>query len=205
MRKKRNQDENESNDRVYSQRYSLQRRDKRGAFRKVETFNERVTPAAVLERFGPGDYILKATKPRFATIWKQRLGTDTDENFIVLEHKAKFLGYGLVGVTATEIIGFGVSAWRFLRTDERLDKIETVLQQFKPDLLCANCNRPLDYFLQNHCGHCGVSIIWPRRMAQDLGMSTCLRCGFPFRNFGGFCTNCGKERSVQQGVHSITV
>jgi len=56
-----------------------------------------------LKRFGPGYYIPKATKPRFTTIWKHKLGeTEQGKELQILKKRTEYLTYGFVGVAATE-------------------------------------------------------------------------------------------------------
>jgi len=194
-RKKQEQDQCEI--KPYSQKYSLQRRDEEGAFRRVDTFSQLVTPEDVLKRYGSGYYILRSTKPRLKTVWKKKVGTDEWKKVEVLEKRAKLLTYGFTGVAATEIIGFGLSAWKFLSIDERLDKIETVLQLFKPELQCLACHKPLDRYLQKYCSQCGSPINWPRKFFQTANTLPCFRCNFPLQIHQTFCTNCGQPRPIQ--------
>src|SRR5208337_987795 len=162
-----------------TQKYSLQRRNERGNFHKVATLTETISPEDVQKQYGNGFYILKATKPRFRTIWKQHLGPNEKERFQALEKQTKYLTYGVAGVGVVEAIGFGATIWKFLTIDERLDLIEAALGLLKPTLNCVACNKPLDFFLQNHCSQCGTKIEWPRKFFLNPKGTPCLHCRFP--------------------------
>ncbi len=182
-----------------TQKYSLQRRNERGNFHKVATLSETITPEAVQKQYGNGFYILRATKPRFRTIWKQQLGLNDKERFQALEKRTKYLTYSVAGVGVVEAIGFGATIWKFLTIDERLDLIEATLGLLKPTLNCVACNKPLDFFLQKHCSQCGAKIGWPRKFFLNPKGAPCLRCGFAMSNHQVFCPNCGRQRLIQIG------
>jgi hypothetical protein len=179
------------------QKYSLQRRDAKGSFKKVVTLSQPITPEEVLEKYGSGYFVLRATKPRFKTIWKKQLGDESDRRFQSLEKRAKYLTYGLVGVAATETIGFGLSTWKFITTNERLDKIEAVLQLLKPGLTCSICSKPLDYYLQRYCSQCGALTNWPKKFFQAANTVACFHCKFPLQSHQVFCPHCGQRRPIQ--------
>lgn len=154
----------------------------------------------MLEKYGVGYFVFRETKPRFKTLWKQEVGHVKDDEFGALEKRTKLLTYGFVGVAATEALGFGAAAWKFHKTDERFDRIEAVLQLFKPGLNCPICNQPLDYCLQKYCSQCGNAIIWPNKFFQTATNTiVCLRCQFPMQSHQAYCPNCGGRRPIQIG------
>ena len=105
--------------------------------KKVETFTEIISQGQVLSRYGPGYYVLKATKPRFKVVWKNSLGADrTDAT--ALNRKVNFTIAGFVMVAGTEVVGFGLTHFRFCKIEARLDRIETILRsQSAEGLYCS--------------------------------------------------------------------
>lgn len=96
--------------RVSPEKYLLQRRDHEGHLIKVETFIEPVSREKVLAQFGAGYYVLKSTKPRFVTIWKQPLGEiEQAKELQGLKKRTDWLTYGVVGLGAIDVVGFGLS------------------------------------------------------------------------------------------------
>lgn len=183
-----------------TQKYSLQRRNRKGSFEKVATHTEPISPKEVQDRYGSGYYVLKSTKPRFKTIWKSQLGPESREEIQALGKRTKVLTYGFIGVAATEALGFSAAAWKFLKTDERIDKIEAVLQLIKPALTCPICNQPIDYYLQNYCSQCGNTSNWPRKFFRTTTNTiACLRCQFSMLSHQAYCPNCGQQRPIQIG------
>jgi hypothetical protein len=190
---------------TYLQKYLLQRRTTEGFLVKVKTFEQPVSPEEVLEKFGPGYYVLKATKPRFKTIWKQSLGNiEQGRSSIELQNLKKrtgYLSYGVVGLGVTEAIGFGLTHWRFSGLEEKLEKIKVLVQtRLKPEgFQCANCRNPLDFLLQDFCSQCGMPIDWPSRIlftqATELA-SECLNCRWPLLKHQIYCPQCGHQRPV---------
>lgn len=182
------------------QKYSLQRRDGRGFFVKVDTMSEIIGPEEVLKRYGSGYYVLRATKPRFTTVWKQNVGTQQERSIQALEKGTRRLAYGFIGLAATEVISLGATYWKFTKTDERLDKIETILQLEKPTgFNCVACGSPLNFYLQKYCSRCGGPIVWPRKYLPSLlSAGNCSRCRFPLTEQQVFCPNCGQQNLVSQ-------
>jgi hypothetical protein len=184
---------------TYPQKYLLQRRNPEGFLIKVETFTQPVSPEEVLDKYGSGYYVLKSTKPRFKTIWKQQLGEIEQAREVEsLKKNAKYLTYGLVGVGAVEAAGFGLTHLRFCGLEERQDKMEVVLQTFKPNMIrCGACGKPLDSFLQKFCSQCGVKLDWPRkRPLNQLNepANQCLNCKLPLLSHQIYCPHCGQPR-----------
>jgi hypothetical protein len=140
---------------------------------------------SVLAKFGPGYYILKVTKPRFKTVWKQHLGEiERTKEFHNLKKRTKYLTYGVAGLRAIQAVGLGLTHLRFSGLEQSLDKIKMLLQTpFKPEgLWCGNCGKPLDFLLQDFCSQCGTAIDWPRRppptKADELAVR-CFKCKSP--------------------------
>jgi Zn finger protein HypA/HybF involved in hydrogenase expression len=190
---------------IYLQKYLLQRRTTRGFLVKVKTFEQPVSPEQALEEFGPGYYVLKATKPRFKTIWKQSLGdieeTQSDKELQSLKKRTGYLTYGVVGLGVTEAIGFGLTHRRFSGLEEKLEKMKMLVQtRLKPEgLQCGNCGKPLDFLLQDFCSQCGMQIEWPSRilLTQPREMtSECLNCRWPLLTHQVYCPHCGHQRPI---------
>jgi len=187
--------------RIPTQKYLLQHRNHEGFLIKVETFTQPISPEEVFGKYGPGYYILKATKPRFKTIWKHKLGeVDQSEELQNLKKKTKHLTYGLVGIAATEITGFTLSHLRFRSAEERLDKVETILQTFKPEgFSCTICGKQLDHLLQKFCSQCSAPVDWPRRNfpIQSIELTAeCPSCRLPLMKHQAYCPNCGRPRPI---------
>jgi Zn finger protein HypA/HybF involved in hydrogenase expression len=185
----------------YSQKYSLQRRNSQGFFEKVETFQDPISPEEVQRTFGPGYYVLRATKPRFKTVWKNRLGASENRNEVqALKRRTTHITYAVAGVAAAEVVGFGLSHLRFSGIEERLDKVETVIHTFKPvSLRCVSCGNSLDYLLQKFCSQCGSPVNWPRKSLPISPMefeAQCFKCKLPLRKHQGYCPNCGQSRPL---------
>lgn len=184
---------------VYDQKYTLQRRDDEGSFRKVATYSHVISQEDVLKEHGPGNYILRATKPRFHTVWTAKLGVDDTKQLKDLEKKAKHLTYGVVAVGAVEIVGFGVSGWMLWDLRKRTARIEAVLGSFKPlGLNCTSCGKPIDRFLNKFCSQCGSALEWPEnQLPIGSFTSTCVNCGLQLQAHQAFCPSCGKQRPIQ--------
>lgn len=182
---------------IQNQKYSLQRRDKDGAFRKVSTFDTIVTKEKVLSDFGDGYYVFRVMKPRIRTIWKGRLGEDEASKINAIERRTKILTFGLVGAVAAQAVGFGISAWQFLKLISRVKRLEVVMQAFKPNLKCNTCEKPLDHFLQPFCSQCGSAITWPEDHLPSMSTANCFRCSFPLQLHQSFCPACGQPRPIQ--------
>jgi hypothetical protein len=181
----------------YAQKYSLQRRNGQGFFEKVETFQGQISPEEVQRTFGPGYYVLRATKPRFKTIWKQQLGISEERTELqVLKKKTTHITYAVAGVATTEIVGFGLTHLRFSGIEERLDRVETVIHTFKQESLqCFHCGSTLDYLLQKFCSQCGSRVDWPRKHLRMRPMEfepQCFNCKFPLGKNQRYCSNCGQ-------------
>ena len=144
------------------QKWLLQRRNEKGHIKKVDSFTQPITPEEALKLYGPGDYILKTTRPRFATVWKQDYdGKDHDEKLRKIEKKTNYIGCGLIGVAAAEGIGFWLIHKRFRQ-------IETFLQTFPVDhLSCGQCGKHLDFFLQKSCSQCTTPIDWTKKPSNS--------------------------------------
>lgn len=189
---------------AYSQKYLLQRRNDEGHLIRVETFTEPVSPEKVLAQFGPGYYVLKSTKPRFATIWKQPLGeTKHAKELHRLKKRTDWLTCGVVGLGAIDIVGFGLAHKRFSVLEKNMDKIKVLIQtRLKPEeLRCGNCQKPLDFLLQQFCSQCGMPIDWPSRilLTQRTGLacaSECLKCGSLLLQDQIYCPDCGQQRPI---------
>jgi len=189
------------------QKYLLQRRNGEGFLLKVETFDHQIEPEEVLRRFGPGYYILKATKPRFKTVWKKRLGdsenaNDQGSDLDKIRRRTKHLTYGLVGVAVGEVVGFGLSHLRFCDIEDRVDRIEKIINIFKPEgLRCGVCGGALDFFLQKHCSQCGAELDWPGKKQHpaipENGAVECPGCRLPLLKHQAYCPNCGRQRPIQ--------
>jgi hypothetical protein len=193
--------ENQTTPEMSAQKYLLQRRNHEGHLIKVETFNERVSQESVLAKFGPGYYILKATKPRFKTIWKQQIGDiQQAKEFQTLKKRTKYLTWAAVGLGATQALGFGLSHLRFSGLEERLDRITTVLQtRLTPEGLCGNCGKPLDSLLQEFCSQCGVRLLWPKKPPLgklDEAAVECFRCKSPLLRHQIYCPYCGIRQPI---------
>ncbi len=184
---------------VHDQKYSLQRRDAQGSFRKVSTYNHEISQEEVLKEHGDGYYVLRATKPRLRTIWKSQLGNDDTEQLKDLQNKTKHISYGLIAVGATEAVGFGLSAFGYWNLSKRVKRIEVVLRSFKPfGLSCRSCGKPIDGFLHKFCGQCGSPIKWPEdQLPIGSFTSTCVHCGFQLQEHQAFCPDCGQQRPIQ--------
>lgn len=184
------------------QKYLLQRRNCEGFLIKVETFTEPVSPEKVLAQFGPGYYVLKSTKPRFATIWKQPLGEiEQAKELQRLRKRTNYLTYGVVGVAAIEVAGFGLTHLRFSGLEKQVDTIKTIVKtRLKPEgLQCGNCGKPLDFLLQDFCSQCGIRIDWPRNPLPteptELAVE-CLNCKSPMLKYQIYCPYCGHQRPI---------
>lgn len=163
----------------------------------MATFDSNVAQETVLERYGPGYYNLKSMIPRIDLVWKGQLGPNGDAPLQALEKKTKYLTYGVVGVAATQIVGFLISAWEFLQLIARVCRLEVVMQAFKPDLNCPTCGFALDYFLQPFCSHCGSPITWPdKHLPSKSSAPSCLSCSFPLQARQVFCPNCGRQLPI---------
>jgi hypothetical protein len=192
---------------TYLQKYLLQRRTTKGFLVKVKTFDQPVSPEEALEEFGSGYYVLKATKPRFRTIWKQSLGdieeTQSDKELQSLKKRTGYLTYGVVGLGLVDAVGFGLTQRRFSGLEEKLEKIRVLVQtRLKPEgLQCGNCGKPLDLLLQEFCSQCGMPMNWPSRilLTQPLELastSECLKCGWPLLKHQIYCPHCGQQRPI---------
>jgi Zn finger protein HypA/HybF involved in hydrogenase expression len=187
---------------AYAQKYLLVRRDGQGHLVKVKTFHEVVSPEKVLADFGPGSYILKATKPRFKTVWRQKVGeVDQGKELQSLKRRTKHLAYGLFGLGAIELVGLILTHLGFSRVKEDLEKIKAILQTLhKPEgLRCGNCEKPLDFVLQRFCSQCGAQIDWPRRPQPTYPNEVageCFSCKSPLLKHQIYCPHCGAQRLV---------
>jgi hypothetical protein len=181
-----------------SQKYLLQKRTKEGHLKKVETFDKIIGQGEVLNLYGPGHYVLKATKPRFNVIWKGTLG-DEKMSFVGLNRKMNFTLVGLGAVAGTEAVGFGLTHVRFAKTEERLDRLETAVQlQPVQGLTCNRCYAPVNYLMQRYCVHCGTKIQWPRKpVASSINQEICSRCHAPIIARDAYCANCGMRLPLQ--------
>ncbi len=193
---------------AYAQKYSLQRRNEQGHFVKVDSLNGEITQDEVLAKFGPGYYILKSTKPRFRTIWKQHLGNETTRSIEALRNdmkkldkRTKYTALGFGAVAITEAVGFGLTHWRFLSIEERLDQHQAILQTLKPQgVYCGTCRKPVELLLQQFCGYCGARIGWPRNaLPKQYAESTekCFYCNLPLQNHHLYCPHCGRPRPIR--------
>lgn len=182
----------------YSQKYLLQKRTKEGHLKKVSTSDKIVGQEEVLKLYGPGHYVLKATKPRFKVIWKGSLG-DAQMDLAGLNRKANFTLVGVGLVAGTEAVGFGLTHIRFAKIEERLDRIETALQlQPVQGLTCNRCYAPVNYFMQNYCVHCGTKLNWPRKpVPLSPNQETCAKCHAPIVVHDAYCANCGLPFPLQ--------
>jgi Zn finger protein HypA/HybF involved in hydrogenase expression len=194
--------ESESTARTHGQKYLLQRRNDEGHLIKVETFNELVSPEKVIADFGPGSYILKTTKPRFKTVWRQKVGEiDQAKELQSLKRRTKHLAFGLVGLGVIELVGLILTHLGFSRLKEDLEKIKAIFQTLhKPEgLRCVNCGKPLDFVLQNFCSQCGTQIDWPRKpLPTNLNevAGECFSCKSPLFKHQIYCPHCGAQRPV---------
>jgi hypothetical protein len=163
-----------------SQKYLLQCRTKEGHWKKVETFDRPIGPGEVLKSYGSGHFVLKSCKPRFKVIWKQHIGQD-EAAFQALERKTNYTIGGVAVLTGTQLLGFGLTHGRFCKTEERLDQIETILRDNKPNgLSCGSCGQPLYSLLQKFCGHCGIQLKWPRKPLSAIpNLAHCGHCQSP--------------------------
>jgi Zn finger protein HypA/HybF involved in hydrogenase expression len=192
----------DSPDHVVDQRYLLQRRNGAGHLMSIETYSKQISPEEVMAAFGPGYYILKSVKPRFKTVWKQKVGEiDQGTEIQNLKRRTKHLAYGLVGLGAIEVVGFILTHLGFSHLKEDLEKIKAIFQTLhKPEgLQCENCQKPLDSFLQNFCSQCGAQIDWPRKplpMNPNELAGECFSCKSPLLKHQIYCPNCGAQRPV---------
>lgn len=184
------------------QKYLLHRRSGDGHLIKVETFDKPLTPEEVLEKFGPGYYILKATKPRFSTVWKKLLGDGNhSEELRHLKKDTRNLKYGLAILGVGEVTGFGLTHLRFSGLEKQVDTIKTIVKtRLKPEgLQCGNCGKPLDFLLQDFCSQCGIQIDWPRKLLPteptELQVE-CLNCKSPMLKHQIYCPYCGVQRPI---------
>jgi len=191
---------------TYTQKYTLQRRNELGYFEKVATLDREIGPDQALKDYGPGYFILKATKPRFKTVWKRQLGEVAYRNqFKVLERRTKILGVGLFGLAASEAAGFWLTHRRFSALEERTDNIEAVLRRFKPvGAKCPCCTQQLDFWLQKFCGQCGRALGWTGKQSSSWNRrsSECPRCRFNLLDHDVYCPECGQKRLVQ-GLYEL--
>ncbi len=158
-----------------SQKYCLQKRNSSGFFVRVATFDQPVSQESVLKDFGPGYFILKATKPRFSTIWKSSLGPPPEEQLDEskkvqlslkrLDRKTNIIGLGVIATATGELIGFPLVHLRFVGIEDKIDQIVGVLQTLPANSLhCPACNTALNYMLQPSCISCGVQLTWPKTL-----------------------------------------
>jgi len=158
-----------------SQKYSLQKKNSSGFFVRVATFDQPVSQETVFKEFGPGYFILKATKPRFSTVWKSWLGPPPEEQLDEskkvqlllkrLDHKTNIIGLGVIATAAGELIGFPLAHLRFVAIENKIDQIVGVLQTLPANSLhCPACNTALNYMLQPTCASCGVQLTWPKTL-----------------------------------------
>ncbi len=184
------------------QKYLLHRRNSEGHLIKVETFDKPLTPEEVLEKFGPGYYILKATKPRFSTVWKELLGDGNhSEELRRVKKDTRNLMYGFAILGVGEVAGFGLTHLRFSGLEKQVDTIKTIVKtRLKAEgLQCGNCGKPLDFFLQDFCSQCGIQIDWPRKLlpTEPTGLQVeCLNCKSPLLKHQIYCPHCGHERPI---------
>jgi hypothetical protein len=183
----------------YSQKFSLQRRDQNGFFKKMETFDREISSEEALAKFGPGYYVLKSCLPRFRTVWKKQLGESQHSRKLeALDKRSKYLAVGVGGLAVGEVVGFGLSHLRFQKMEKRVDEIQTVLQSFKPSRLrCWNCGTNVEYFLQKNCTQCGSKLGWPRsQLPVSTSTQECLSCGFLLLSHQRCCPNCGQPSPI---------
>ena len=155
-----------------NQKYSLQRKNSNGFFVRIATFNEAASQDSVLKEYGPGYYILKACKPRFATIWKSLLGKhdqegeskNPDKNHSQiqgLKRKTDVLALGVAATGIGELIGFPLVHLRFAKIEARVAQLLAAIQTIPVrGLVCSNCQTPLQYLLQPECSFCHVPMTW---------------------------------------------
>lgn len=187
--------------RAYVQKYSLQRRDPKGSFRKIATFTEPITCEQVQRDYGPGSYILRRTKPKFATEWKAELGQQTNMTTHV-EKRTKLLTAGFAVVAIGEVLGFGLTHLRFNNLEEKVDQLTAAFQNaIKPTgLSCALCSASINVLLQKRCTNCGATIGWPRSYSPNqssIDRCTNTSCKLQVSPAWSYCMNCGQRLPIQ--------
>ncbi len=155
----------------------------------------------VHSEFGDGYYVLRATKPRFSTVWKGTVGRQgsNDENshdaLQSLKRKTNYLAYGTVATGVGEVVGFTLAHFRFQRLEDKLALTTAAIQAIPAqDLFCPNCKTSIDTMLQSHCVACGTEIQWPKQIPPTLPLTprgACGKCNWPFQTHWKFCANCG--------------
>ena len=148
----------------------------------------------VQSEFGDGYYVLRATKPRFSTVWKGTVGqpvsNDKDDHnpLQALQRKTNYLTYGTIATAAGEVVGFTLTHLRFKKLEDKLAQATAAIRALPAQgLSCPNCRTGIDKMLQSRCVACGTEIKWPKDIPPTLPLTPlglCRKCSCHFKPIG---------------------
>jgi len=187
----------------------LQTRGSHGFIDTIAKFDRPVSQEEVQAKYGSGYYCLKQTSPRFKVVWKGWIGEPTQENSVSpysqevesLKKRSNYLAWGEGILAVGEIVGFGLTASKFLSNDQRLNRVEAIVAALNSrtqiGFACPTCQHPLLDLIDPYCGDCGSRLDWTdARRASRLESQFCPLCFCPVKPTQHFCTQCGKPLPV---------
>ena len=187
--------------RAFATKYLLQSHDSRGHIISLAKYDYPVTPSEAIEQFGSRDYVLKRISPRFAVEWKHKTPDGTNnagftgaDEVQKLKRETRYHKYAIIGLGAIDLIGFGLTHFRFNSSEDRLSRLEAVAATFSASRLsCPHCSNSLHHMLQQFCGECGTQLGWPKDQLQLQAISgqKCNNCNRETILDQKFCTSCG--------------
>ncbi len=194
----------------FQQKFILQTRNERGHIISLGTFERLITSEEALQQFGPRDYTLKSTSPRFKVQWKYKhLNTETSiENretdlrpeIEKLNRRTKLNTYGIVGLGIATALGFGLSHLRFSNTEGRIAQLEGVVGTLGAEnLVCPSCGNRLRRMLQRFCTNCRAQLAWPETLPPPpsaLPTTNCAKCRSVLQYSDYYCHYCGERTSA---------
>jgi hypothetical protein len=188
----------------------LQTRGSHGFIDTIAKFDRPVSQEEVQAKYGSGYYCLKQTSPRFKVVWKGWIGKQKQEDnanrqsqeIQSLKKRSNYLALGEGVLAVGEIVGFGLTASKFVSNDHRLNRVEAIIAAVNSrtpiGFVCPSCMQPLTDLIDPFCGSCGARIDWTdARRASRPESQLCPHCLYPVKLTQHFCTQCGKPLQVQ--------
>ncbi|TMI10415.1 zinc ribbon domain-containing protein [Candidatus Bathyarchaeota archaeon] len=188
----------------------LQTRNAENEFDTIARFDRPVSKEEALANRDPGHYWLKETNPRFKTIWEAWVGEPSQgrkENpwlrkIESLRKRTNYLAWGEGALALGEVVGFGLTAFKFINNDQRLKRVESIVAAINArtpiGFVCPTCQQPLLDLIDPYCGNCGSKLDWTdARRANRLESQFCPHCFCPVKPTQHFCTQCGKPLHIQ--------